>query len=143
VLKALRDRNEIASCEEAAYESLPLKDAATLLFFRSQSEVLDFAKQVRAQGLCMFVQPLTSSPRLSAGLANRPDARGDYIHSKGRGEAGDTKTEVDRQQSRICTRVGTDRINRHMDFGLYCINGFFPCATRHQTLGKLGSVPDM
>jgi len=38
-------RNEIASCEEAAYESLPLKDAATLLFFRSQSEVLDFAKQ--------------------------------------------------------------------------------------------------
>ncbi|KAH9973087.1 proteasome 26S subunit [Lactifluus volemus] len=39
-------RNEIASCEEAAYESLPLKDAATLLFFRSQSEVLDFAKQL-------------------------------------------------------------------------------------------------
>jgi 26S proteasome regulatory subunit N12 len=40
------DRNEIASCEEAAYESLPLKDAATLLFFRSQSELLGFAKQV-------------------------------------------------------------------------------------------------
>ncbi|KAI0254917.1 proteasome 26S subunit [Lactifluus subvellereus] len=38
-------RNEIASCEEAAYESLPLKDAATLLFFRSQSELLGFAKQ--------------------------------------------------------------------------------------------------
>jgi len=38
-------RNEIASCEEAAYESLPLKDAATLLFFRSPSEILEFAKQ--------------------------------------------------------------------------------------------------
>ncbi|KAI0265176.1 proteasome 26S subunit [Gloeopeniophorella convolvens] len=38
-------RNEIASCEEAAYQSLPLKDAATLLFFKSQSEVLEFAKQ--------------------------------------------------------------------------------------------------
>lgn len=41
------DRNEIASCEEAAYESLPIKDAATLLFFKSLSEVLEFAKQVR------------------------------------------------------------------------------------------------
>ncbi|KAH8106095.1 SAC3/GANP/Nin1/mts3/eIF-3 p25 family-domain-containing protein [Cristinia sonorae] len=38
-------RNEIASCEETAYESLPLKDAATLLFFTSQSELLAFAKQ--------------------------------------------------------------------------------------------------
>ena len=51
--KVRSDRNEIASCEEAAYESLPLKDAATLLFFKSQSEVLDFAKQVRAQDLGM------------------------------------------------------------------------------------------
>jgi 26S proteasome regulatory subunit N12 len=38
-------RNEIASCEEAAYDSIPLKDAATLLFFTKQSEVLEFAKQ--------------------------------------------------------------------------------------------------
>jgi len=38
-------RNEIASCEEAAYESLPLKDAATLLFFKTQSELLKFAQQ--------------------------------------------------------------------------------------------------
>jgi len=40
-------RNEIASCEESAYESLPLKDAATLLFFTSQSGLLKFAQQVR------------------------------------------------------------------------------------------------
>ncbi|KAL0070898.1 regulatory particle non-ATPase [Marasmius tenuissimus] len=38
-------RNEIASCEEVAYETLPLKDAATLLFFTNQSEFLSFAKQ--------------------------------------------------------------------------------------------------
>jgi len=38
-------RNEIARCEEAAYETLPLKDAATLLFFTSQSELLRFAEQ--------------------------------------------------------------------------------------------------
>ncbi|KAF4602269.1 hypothetical protein EYR40_005474 [Pleurotus pulmonarius] len=37
-------RNEIASCEEAAYDSLPLKDAATLLFFTTQSELLRFAE---------------------------------------------------------------------------------------------------
>ncbi|EJF56597.1 hypothetical protein DICSQDRAFT_112897 [Dichomitus squalens LYAD-421 SS1] len=38
-------RNEIAGCEEAAYDSLPLKDAATLLFFKSQNELLTFAQQ--------------------------------------------------------------------------------------------------
>ncbi|KAI0650603.1 COP9 signalosome [Trametes meyenii] len=38
-------RNEIASCEETAYDSLPLKDAATLLFFKNQSELLTFAQQ--------------------------------------------------------------------------------------------------
>ncbi|PCH41291.1 hypothetical protein WOLCODRAFT_162959 [Wolfiporia cocos MD-104 SS10] len=38
-------RNEIASCEEAAYESLPMKDAGTLLFFNNQSELLSFAQQ--------------------------------------------------------------------------------------------------
>jgi 26S proteasome regulatory subunit N12 len=41
-------RNEIASCEESAYESLPLKDAATLLFFSNQRELLVFSEQVRA-----------------------------------------------------------------------------------------------
>jgi 26S proteasome regulatory subunit N12 len=38
-------RNEIASCEEAAYESLPLKDAATLLFFTNQTDLLKFAQK--------------------------------------------------------------------------------------------------
>ncbi|KAF9222097.1 hypothetical protein BS17DRAFT_756993 [Gyrodon lividus] len=38
-------RNEIASCEESAYDSLPFKDAATLLFFTSQSDLLKFAQQ--------------------------------------------------------------------------------------------------
>ncbi|KAJ3517550.1 hypothetical protein NLJ89_g432 [Agrocybe chaxingu] len=37
-------RNEIASSEEAAYESLPLKDAATLLFFKNQTDLLKFAQ---------------------------------------------------------------------------------------------------
>ena len=41
-------RNEIASCEEVAYDSLPLKDAATLLFFNNRNELLAFAQQVRA-----------------------------------------------------------------------------------------------
>lgn len=49
-------RNEIASCEETAYESLPLKDAATLLFFASQSELLAFAKQVGQVALLAWQQ---------------------------------------------------------------------------------------
>jgi predicted Kef-type K+ transport protein len=39
-------RNEIATCEEAAYDSLPLKDAATLLFFKSRSDLVKFAESV-------------------------------------------------------------------------------------------------
>lgn len=39
-------RNEIASCQVAAYDSLPLKDAATLLFFTNRQELLSFAQQV-------------------------------------------------------------------------------------------------
>jgi len=38
-------RNEIASCEEAAYESLPIKDAATLLFFNNQTDLSRFAQE--------------------------------------------------------------------------------------------------
>jgi len=37
-------RNEIASCEEAAYDSLPIRDAAALLFFPSQTELVRFAQ---------------------------------------------------------------------------------------------------
>lgn len=36
-------RNEIASCSEKAYASLPLSDAAVLLFFQNRQELLDFA----------------------------------------------------------------------------------------------------
>lgn len=39
-------RNEIASCEEKAYDSLALHDAATLLFFENLDQVLGFAKTV-------------------------------------------------------------------------------------------------
>jgi len=38
-------RHEIASCEEKAYDTLPLNDVATLLFFDSLPEVLTFANE--------------------------------------------------------------------------------------------------
>lgn len=38
-------RREIASCEEKAYDSLPLSDAATLLFFSNMQEVSTFAHE--------------------------------------------------------------------------------------------------
>ncbi|KAJ7936267.1 SAC3/GANP/Nin1/mts3/eIF-3 p25 family-domain-containing protein [Mycena leptocephala] len=38
-------RNEIARCQEMAYDSLQVKDAVTLLFFTSQSELLVFAQE--------------------------------------------------------------------------------------------------
>lgn len=39
-------RHEIASCEEKAYDSLPLSDAATLLFFDNMQDVSAFANEV-------------------------------------------------------------------------------------------------
>ena len=39
-------RHEIASCEEKAYDSLPLNDAATLLFFDNMQQVSTFANEV-------------------------------------------------------------------------------------------------
>ncbi|OZJ03300.1 hypothetical protein BZG36_02279 [Bifiguratus adelaidae] len=38
-------RNEIAGCSEKAYDALPLQDAATLLFFKSLEELLNFANE--------------------------------------------------------------------------------------------------
>ncbi|KAI9340391.1 COP9 signalosome [Zopfochytrium polystomum] len=38
-------RNEIASCSEKAYTNLPIADAATLLYFKSPKEVLQFASE--------------------------------------------------------------------------------------------------
>ncbi|KAJ1910065.1 regulatory particle non-ATPase [Tieghemiomyces parasiticus] len=38
-------RNEIASCSEKAYTSLPLADAATLLFFSRPDDVAQFARE--------------------------------------------------------------------------------------------------
>ncbi|KAI9032111.1 COP9 signalosome [Hyaloraphidium curvatum] len=38
-------RSEIADCSEKAYTSLPLSDAATLLHFKTNDEVLAFAKE--------------------------------------------------------------------------------------------------
>ncbi|GAA6005242.1 hypothetical protein JCM10207_002910 [Rhodosporidiobolus poonsookiae] len=38
-------RSEIAACDEKAYESLPVRDAKTLLFFESEEEVRAFAKE--------------------------------------------------------------------------------------------------
>ncbi|KDN38506.1 proteasome 26S subunit [Tilletiaria anomala UBC 951] len=38
-------RHEIASCEEKAYDSLPLRDAAMLLFFDNAQDVMNFANE--------------------------------------------------------------------------------------------------
>lgn len=57
-------RNEIASCEEKAYDSLALHDAATLLFFDNLEQVLGFAQSVSylgkaRQGMRYLINVLT------------------------------------------------------------------------------------
>lgn len=39
-------RNEIAACGEKAYATLPIRDAATLLFFTELNDLLAFASAV-------------------------------------------------------------------------------------------------
>lgn len=47
-------RNEIASCSEKAYTSLPLADAGTLLFFTNMADILNFAQEVRVALRCVL-----------------------------------------------------------------------------------------
>ncbi|KAG0653478.1 hypothetical protein C6P46_002749 [Rhodotorula mucilaginosa] len=49
-------RNEIAACDERAYESLPVRDARTLLFLESDQEVQEFA-----QSRNWYLDPSTST----------------------------------------------------------------------------------
>ncbi|MBW0474420.1 hypothetical protein O181_014135 [Austropuccinia psidii MF-1] len=49
-------RNEIASCQEKAYNLLPLSDAGTLLFFKTPGEVIQFAQQRK-----WHVDPITQT----------------------------------------------------------------------------------
>lgn len=62
-------RNEIASCSEKAYTSLPLSDAGTLLFFTNMEDILNFAKEVRLKPLssCYCVCELRGACALNRG----------------------------------------------------------------------------
>lgn len=78
-------RNEIASCEEAAYDRLPLKDAATLLFFNTPSELLTFAKEVRL----FYSSPMPliySHNNLISQRGWQVDLSGGVIHFNGKNE---------------------------------------------------------
>lgn len=55
-------RREIASCEEKAYDSLPLSDAATLLFFSSLQDVSNFANEVRNSGTARHLKEISKDP---------------------------------------------------------------------------------
>lgn len=48
-------RNEIASCEETAYDSLPVSEAAQLLFFKSPHDLIRFAQGVSTGLIHNFV----------------------------------------------------------------------------------------
>ncbi|KXS20037.1 26S proteasome non-ATPase regulatory subunit 8 [Gonapodya prolifera JEL478] len=67
-------RNEIASCSEKAYISLPLADAATLLHFKRPEEVLSFAKE---RG--WDVDPVTRTLHFSHGDVSQTDIPRDQV----------------------------------------------------------------
>jgi hypothetical protein len=56
-------RSEIASCHEKAYATLPLADATRLLFFKNESETVEFGQGVswRDVPLCTLSEGLSHS----------------------------------------------------------------------------------
>lgn len=48
-------RNEIATCSEKAYASLPVSNAKNLLFLDSDGAVIQFAKEVRLYFTILFL----------------------------------------------------------------------------------------
>jgi 26S proteasome regulatory subunit N12 len=60
-------RNEISSCFEDAYESLPLSDAATLLYLKGKDEALVFArdKKWRVEGERIIFSKKTSEAKVN------------------------------------------------------------------------------
>jgi 26S proteasome regulatory subunit N12 len=46
-------RDEIASCWEKAYVSLPISNAKNLIFLDSEGAVIQFAKEVLLWALCI------------------------------------------------------------------------------------------
>ena len=77
-------RNEIASCEEMAYDSLPLKDAATLLFFTNRNDLITFAQQVSF--FVLTFKCINIHGNVSEGLASEPSRGVDHIQKEGRGK---------------------------------------------------------
>lgn len=97
--------NEIASCEEAAYESLPLKDAATLLFFNSQSELLTFAQQVESI-VANLLFPMLNF--VVAWVASQSLRIHDYLRAEGRRADGNTERKAYICVAKICQRARDD-----------------------------------
>lgn len=121
-------RNEIASCEETAYESLPLKDAATLLFFKSQSELLIFAQQVRVLFMALSRRAGSHSiPYVSARLADKPNRGERFIRPQRRRTVGNTQGETHRRVFSLCSRVGADRIVFALHFPMVTPNRYNIC----------------
>jgi hypothetical protein len=127
-------RNEIASCEETAYESLPFKDAATLLFFQKQSELLRFAEQVKSviHRTCLDVT------RGTARVASQPIRVEDTLYEEGRGGAGHSEGEAHRSVIAIRARVGADRVRYD---GKLAANT--PCMMSASSYNRLGAPKQM
>ncbi|KAM0788033.1 hypothetical protein ACM66B_006232 [Microbotryomycetes sp. NB124-2] len=87
-------RNEIASCDERAYTSLPLRDAKTLLFFDKDEQVVQFAKQRN-----WFIDQATSTVHFPSS-PQHPQSTSSARVSAGKGQASqfDPSRELDRER---------------------------------------------
>ncbi len=113
-------RNEIASCEEKAYDHLALHDAATLLFFENLDQVLAFAQTVSPHATIRRTLYLHAKTRLvrSVGCAERmasqPFNTGGLVHLRRCRTLGqrDPQESDDRNQPRLCKGTRVDRLKR-------------------------------
>ena len=69
-------RDEIAGCSEQAYLSLPVKDAAKLMMFKSDLELLDYASDVRSRHLSFQKPAILCTGHLTASAIRDGSCRG-------------------------------------------------------------------
>lgn len=81
----LCSRNEIASCEETAYDSLPVAEAAQLLFFKSSHDLILFAQSVSTYAI-LLPSSAFCSPVLYLQRGWQLDLVNQMIHFQRKGE---------------------------------------------------------
>lgn len=132
-------RNEIASCDERAYVSLPVVDVKTLLFFETDAEVREFSKQVSSSYsascvklsselmmrfvVCLFVARMVNRlarDRSFPFFTSEQDQSGSFESICGSSQQGDEQRDGRFGYPGVCEGVGKRCLEERRGVSLRC-----------------------